>query len=111
MQDALRVGALVDDVEVQAVRGVSYSYVDPEPRPALKDASFFWRSSPVVALLTVPSAATKSTWLMSSGCESTTHTKQLKVPQEELAFLVLEIRTPWPGSKESEPICWTTSIV
>ena len=40
-----------------------------------------------------------------------THTKQENVPQLELLVLVLEIRTPWPGSKESEPICWTTSIV
>ena len=66
--------------------------------PALNEPSFFWRSSPIVAFFGVPSAATKSTLLMSSGCESTTHTKQLKEPQEELAFLVLEIRTPWPGS-------------
>ncbi len=28
-----------------------------------------------------------------------------------LAVFVLPIRTPWPGAKESEPICCTTSIV
>ena len=41
------------------------------------------------------------------------HAKQeFEPPQLDALFLtLLMIRTPWPGSKESEPICWTTSIV
>ncbi len=40
-----------------------------------------------------------------------TQAKQLAPPQLLEPVLVFVIRTPWPGSKESEPICCTTSIV
>ena len=96
-------------MQVVGVGGVSYS--PPELTPTLNEPSLSWRSSPSTAFGHVPSALTKSTWSMSCGLESMYQTKQLYVPQVELPVFDLPIRTPWPGAKESEPICCTASSV
>ena len=90
----------------------TYSYWEPEFRPALNVASFNWRGSPIVTFATVPLGRTKSTLSMSCGFASMIHAKQLNVPHEDDSdVFVFVIRAPWPGEYVSFPIRWTTSIV
>ena len=113
VQDAVGVGALVDDVEVQAVRpSSSYSYERARVQARVERR--------VVELALV---ADRGFCRRAVGLDEVDLVDVLRVrvddPDEAARtcrrtssrVLVLEIRTPWPGSKESEPICWTTSIV